>query len=231
MKSRIRQSRDVVLVGLLIVALVGILIVLHGPTGLSRTPTSQGATETPTQESPDPIYDAQDAINRSLARFPSGHSPHAEEARLISLYDMEVWLAGVEPPQATPAMGDFEWDGTDPDDPVWLVGILGDGLTDGDIVRPPLGLEVEGARPAPGGFYVWDANSGSLLVEGAFLEAGMQTYDTFVALASQPLQIVPATPVPTLPYGTPLPTFTWAPRRLATVVAQLTQQAMYTPTP
>jgi hypothetical protein len=138
------------------------------------------------------IFEAEDALYRSLAYFPADHNPHSGVTRLVSLYTFEAWLAG-RVGSATPSREEGNWEGTSPDVPVWLVAILGDGLADTDILDTDLAVT---PVPAPGAFYAWDASSGDLLTIGTLVVTGYQTYSSVVNLPSEPLAIYRATEAP-----------------------------------
>ncbi len=197
------RLREAALVGAILLAgMVG--YILGSPTdrvgGVRSAQEPDPPTSTPADARtstpgvyPNPIYTAEDAIARSLARFPPGHSPHSEIARLVSNYTLEVWLRRY-PGQPTPAKEEGNWGDTNPDGPVWFVGILGEGLTDAEILSVPFDLGP--GISAPGAYYGWDATTGDLVVEGAFLDSGSQSYADLAALADEPLPIEPATPAP-----------------------------------
>ncbi|MEO8342015.1 MAG: hypothetical protein ABI604_20345, partial [Nitrospirota bacterium] len=119
--------------------------------------------------------------------------------------------------------------------PLWIVAILGDDLTPIIVMHPPPGVEITDDREADGAFYAWDANSGRLMQEGAFIHGAPHSYASLVALPTSNASIASATPWPTEPPITPLPSPTMSQSRLATLVPALTAQAIRyltaTPTP
>lgn len=171
---------------------------------VARMPARQDATPRPDSARPaaqatatldfyywgDPIYTEADAIALTLERFPQGHNPHGEVARLISYNTLEqVWYQGR-------TESDFAFGATTP---VWLVGILGDGMTRSDTVDlPAIGTGViSDTTPVLGMWYVWYANNGLPGGSGGLLEDPGRSHTTLAALPtedlpiSQPTQVVP----------------------------------------
>lgn len=167
----------------------------------------------------DPILDATTASDRSLARFPVGHSPGGILVRLQTRARFEAWDAAVGPATAEAA----DWGHEDPRAPVWIVAILGSGLSVADVLSIPGGGASGDLRPAIGAYYGWDAASGLLLAQGALIER--DRYTELEAMANASLEIRTATPPAFEPLATAPPTPTWEPAELATAVMQLTEQA------
>ncbi len=181
------------------------------------TPTIEGfllLTPSPTPPYPDPIYTEQQAIDRSLDRFPEGYPPYGEVAILMPYSQLDAWRGGSSPK-------------TQPDSPAWLVGILADGMTMFDVLLPWLGYAGLGDPNLPssvpasaadsdwvieGLFYAWDANGGSLIGLGVLTNpsspmytASSRSYESLLALPSHNMPIEPATPIPS-PTPGPSPT-------------------------
>lgn len=188
---------------LLLVALPCALLLLgffaaQAPGPRATIYTGQGGTETPTPDYIQPIFSSADAIARSLARFPIGRNPHGEVARLTTYEVLDAWRDASSP-------------GLAPQSPVWLVGVLGDGVTKNEALWPShlygddwgtVGTPPHD-RPVDGAFYAWDANGGVLVGEGVLDEQGDLSYSTLTLLPDMPLTVEPATEVPTsTPDGT-----------------------------
>jgi hypothetical protein len=130
----------------------------------------------------DPIFTAADAIALTLERFPQGFNPHGPVARLISVDTLwQVWYQGT-------AGGDFEYGATTP---VWIVGILGDGMTQSDAVDlPGIGTGViSDTTPVHGMWYAWYANDGLPAGSGGLLEDPGRSYADLAALPTEDLPI------------------------------------------
>lgn len=201
--GRVGQLRSAALLGTIILVLAGGYLLgrdaggptgrLAGQVGPSGVLTGQGgptSTAAAPPGSPSPIYSAQEAIALSLSRFPPGHNPHAAEARLLRTQTMDAdWL-----------LVDQSDSDAGPDSPVWLVGILGDGLAVDDTVDlPSLPEDIlpRDDTPVTGVWYAWDTNSGQLFAQGALDDADWRSYAALTALANESLPIQPATPSPT----------------------------------
>lgn len=141
----------------------------------------------------EPLLTTQEAISQTLLRFPEGHQPHSEIARLISkptLYS--VWFEGDSLPSDSEEMS---W-------PVWLVGVLGNDLTLGDTLDFPSGTGVvTDTTPVDGMYYVWEANTGYPVAAGGLISTTYRSYDTLVSILDEPVPIVQ----PTLPPPPPPP--------------------------
>ena len=163
---------------------------------VARMPARQVATPRPDSARPaaqatatleffywgDPIYTEADAIARTLERFPQRFNPRGEVARLISYDTLEqVWYQGHTD-------SDFEYGATTP---VWLVGILGDGMTRSDAVAlPAIGTGViSDTTPVLGMWYSWYANDGWPAGSGGLLEDTGTSYATLAALPTEQIPI------------------------------------------
>ena len=97
---------------------------------------------------------------------------------------------------------------SEPQAPVWLVGITGTNLTLGDAIfftsdKP------EGAQPIEGIFFAWDANSGALIGQGVLDKQWPQNLGSLSALTSvdTPIEVATIVYAPTeTPEPTPTPT-------------------------
>ena len=189
-----------------------------------------GPTAIDTAYAPDTILSSSDALSRSLQLFPPDTSVEASEARLISLYTFSVWETSSIVGDPTPGIDEYDWTDTDPQDPVWLVALVGQGLTVKAVLEAgsPAGSGGD-IRAAQGAFYAWDANSGSLIAVGALMDAPLQDLQSIVALPNEPLTPVPATAYPTDELWTPLPTRTWSPEQIETAINHMTAIAGATP--
>jgi len=190
------------LVGVAALSLAGMPLRSPSPsTGQAQPTPTFFATSTPSY--PRPIFTAAEAISRSLELFPPGGAPQNTVARNISHRTFGEWLDG-------PAY----WEDRDPwqpgefhpDHPVWLVGILGNNLTDNDIIAIAVPGEFLSppAVPVPGAFYAFDANSGLEAGFGALTTAPSEDFASIAALPTEAATVVPATEVPRV--GAPSPT-------------------------
>lgn len=158
---------------------------------------AQSHSATPAPGEPNPIYGESDAIQRSLARFPPEKSPTEEVARLITVQEFSDWQGEPVP----------EWD---PGAPAWLVAVKGSGMQVKDALQLPAAGSSD-ARSALAAYFVWDANGGYLIAQGALLT--LDQYDSVVALQTAPLTVQPATTLPPEPTTDPtyLPEFILTP--------------------
>jgi hypothetical protein len=200
--------------------------------GSTATPSQTSTPSiTPTYSSSGVIYDEYTAIHRGLDLFPYGSNPHLPIVRLITLFQLYVWLDEVDGALNTT---DPIWEGQDPEAGVWLVGIRGEHLKVQDIIHPA-GQTIDDPSPAEGTFYAFDANSGNLIAEGALKKGTDWTYESLSGLAAATATITTATALPTDAAETPFPTLTLDPTDIAGVAAMLTSQAstpdIPTPTP
>jgi hypothetical protein len=185
----------------------------------------------------DPIEHEEEAITLSEQRFPAHSNPRSPIARLVSRETLERWLfyTALSASEATAAEMTPEWGDVDPDSPVWLVAILGTGLTVKDVIAPPEGLDVSDSRAVDGAFYTWDANSGELMDEGGLVTGELHNYASIAALPTENISISEATQRPTWPPSTMGPTDTISPKDLTAAVPLYTEQAARwltaTPTP
>ena len=149
--------------------------------------TGQVATATYT---PDPaaysraIFDAQDAISRTLDESPEGHDPVQVVARLVSVATLDDWRM-----ESSPLM--------EPQAPAWLVGVIVPGLHVADAMPyfyDPT-PDAEGLTPIDGIFYAWDANGGYLIGLGVLGDQWSQNADSLITLVDEEIPIVPATAV------------------------------------
>lgn len=152
---------------------------------------AETATPAPTEHSIpalaiEPILDESEAVERALEVFPEGHNTSATIVRLVTL-DTVNQITGTSGSDFAPHV------------PVWVVGILGDNLTMGDVIGVP-GVEPASQVPPIGIYYVFDANSGGVVIVGAITD--QSGFEMLVNLQTQVLPIASATPweyiVPTL---------------------------------
>lgn len=138
------------------------------------------------------IYTAKDALRRSLDNeLPNGVVPIETAVRLVSC-DTYFDFAGV-------------WD-SEPCGPVWLVGILTEGLTS-HVLNPSYvtfaeslpGLTPRPSTPLEGVLYGWDANGGYRTYQGTLTTVGEGSMERLKALDNEELSISPATEVPSVP--------------------------------
>lgn len=131
------------------------------------------------------LWTAEEAIQLSLEEFPEGKNPHSPVARLITMDDLDAWSGwGSADETGQPILSGA---------PVWLVGILGDGLIVDDIAPSPYG----DTTPMEGVYYAWDANAGHMAASGGLMQGTQGTYASIVAMQNRDLIIAPATPQPT----------------------------------
>lgn len=124
-----------------------------------------------------PIFTESEAIDRALELFPNNHSPNGMTARLVTL-DTVNHLTNTDG-------SDFQ-----PHVPVWLVAVLGVNLTMSDAIDIP-GVEPANQTSPIGIYYVFDANSGEVIIVGAI--TNQTGYNTIANLQMQPLPIASAT--------------------------------------
>ncbi len=199
MKNRPKTHLSVVLLALVIVT-VAVAYFVGGRTGPQRVAESgQAATATHTPSYPSlvsPIYYNYDAMDRSLSLFPTeAFSPTNGAARLLTYAALDQWRGGSSP-------------GTESHSPAWLVGIVADGLTVGDVMawytqQLPGGHPNPG-QPVEGAFYVWDANSGDNMGQGVLNAASPRSFASLSALQGMSLTIEVATLPPPLPTAPPI---------------------------
>ena len=84
-----------------------------------------------------------------------------------------------------------------PSSPIWVVGILGEGLTLGDTLAFPGEMAVDDPEPVDGAFFLWDANSGAMVSSGALSTGSRFQYLDLIQLNDEALTILHATAVPT----------------------------------
>lgn len=165
-----------------------------------RTPT---VFVTSTPGYPRPIFSATDAISRSLELFPAGFTPQQAVARNISHRTLNEWRDGPDYWQENPWVpGEYH-----PDHPVWIVGILADGLDSRDVMS--LGIPEMFMSPTPkavpGAYYSWDANSGFEAGFGTLITATGEDFASIVNLPTEEITVVPATEIPAIGEPTPTP--------------------------
>ena len=131
-----------------------------------------------------PIYDADDALARSLEHLSKGLVPVQVVVRQLRLEAADIWIGS--------RTNDFS-----SSEPVWLVGIVAEGLEVGDVLRGA-GLPSSDDREAVGAFFLWDAAGGHTIAEGALLDSA--DLATMARLADERLPITATTPeaIPTL---------------------------------
>ena len=123
-----------------------------------------------------PIFDAEDAIRRSMALFPQDKEPHGAEARLVA--------GGTNVPGFGMVLKPSESDCS-----VWLVVIRGKNLLAADVIHTPFGTRANDQRPAVGVLHIWDATRGSFISEYSLLNE--DAYRCIVDVVSQSLTVVP----------------------------------------
>lgn len=183
-----------VLIGILAVALIaGFWRGRSGPATEATQVTTGQETETPIPESPTsepaygPIYTSQEAIQRSTDLFPTAFNPHGHFTALTTLQEIDSWRGTSSPD-------------TEPHAPAWIVAILGDNLTVGDIpFIKNFGTPIHGEQTVQGMFFVWDANSGYNLGQGVLDGKGAFDYSVVTQIQTQHLSVVPATSLPPYP--------------------------------
>lgn len=187
-----------------------------------------------------PILSESVAVELAKEQFPRTSSPDSAVARRISRRSFEHWVTYTALPaaQQTEVAADTpeEWGRTNPDAPVWLVALLGTGLTVGDVLSASFPLfSSDDSTPADGGYYAWDANSGDMIEAGVLVTGAPHNYASILAIPTENIPIRRATRATHPPPVTPLPTDTLAPEKRATVAALYTEQAIRfltaTPTP
>ena len=145
-------------------------------------------TPEPTETYVDPIFTAEEAIERSLAEFPPGITPEAPIARLVSHATIFRW---------TDSGPDGWWN---PAHPVWLVGVRGEGLTVQAMNTGAPGSipAISDPRLIEGIFWAWDANSGLPTAHGALndVAGSTRTYERLRQIPNEDIAIVPATEFP-----------------------------------
>lgn len=183
---------------------IGILAAVGIVGAIQIASVAQMAREVSTGQGPcDPsvLCDEASAIAEALTHFPVGHNPNSDVARLITLEDALQWRGStvidpddptVIPPSSTK--------------PVWLVGILGDGLTVADFSPNVLSGSPE---PVEGMWFIFQASGRGLQSLGGLSDSGgpspFMTLASIQAIVSQPLSIMTPTPVLTSTPG-PAPT-------------------------
>lgn len=139
------------------------------------------------------ICDDANAISLSTQLFPG--QPAASVARLVTLGDANSWQGALMPDPADPTL----------QEPVWVVGLLGEGLHVSDM-----GFPTDNDLPIAGMWYVWVASGAGMESRGGlapddFVGAGAIRYAEIEAMVSQPLSLDEPTPFPTVTPG-PTPT-------------------------
>ena len=121
---------------------------------------------------------SQAAIQKSLSQISGSKTAALAEARLVS-YSNYLRL--------------FSRSDSESQGPVWIVGILSDGLTVGDITGDPKGHPhySQSKDPVSGSYLLWDANSGELIGSGVL---DQDLFERIREIDSEDLPIVPATP-------------------------------------
>jgi len=159
-----------------------VLILVVGSAALlspTRPPSGQPPTDVPSSELDpyaQPIYDADEAVARTLAALPMDITVTQVAARLVSSSTLQA-----------------EWTEDDvtswiDDAPLWLVGVVADGLEVGEVTQVIPGMQlVEDSDVVPGAYMVWNANSGTLLLSGG-LEPHTAYNATAVALGTPTIE-------------------------------------------
>lgn len=175
---------------LLLVAALGWLTGRPSPSRLSPLP-QQGPTETAPTYYHDPIETEGEAYLVAGRYVPNGVVFDEEFARLVTMQIADDWR-GV----------DGFYTHENPQTPVWIVALLGDGLTVADILPDWEGFNAS-VEPVEGAFYMFDANSAARIGWGALESDSPQNETTLRALQNMALPIVPATEAPPLPSSPP----------------------------
>lgn len=144
------------------------------------------------------IYTAQETISRTLDVLPSGFTPTQIEARLVTDATLMEQFLGMSSDGYQASMG-----------PAWLVGVIGPGLTDVDVLPPPAYLLNSTPDPPseiPGASFAWDANSSNETSRGILEESGPRSLAAILALVNADVPIETATEVPFVSNEAPTPT-------------------------
>lgn len=168
----------------------------------------------------DPIYTEATAIARSLNHFPADHTHTAVVARRLSRLSAMQWLNGPYAASWSTELSEGRAVATSdpPEDltvPCWLVGIQGSGLVVNDVIDIPGG--VQDSSPVEGKFFLWNANSGEMLVAGALDPSTWTTFAAISEITNAPIPISPMTPVIIYVDATPFPTNTFTAIQWATM--------------
>jgi len=139
---------------------------------------------------PEPIETSDEAIERSLAKFPASVTPLDVVAKLCRFGAIDAWREASSE--------------TSPDSPAWLVGMRGEGLTAASVMFE--GWENDGVNPFPttpvdGAFYIWDANGGWQAGHGVL--SGERTYESLLHVPTASIPITKATDSPPYPTSPP----------------------------
>ncbi len=151
---------------------------------------------------PDPygihaIYTGQEAISLTLeTQLPSGFTPTQVEVRLVTQATLFEKFIGVAAGDYEPTLG-----------PAWLVGVLGSGLTNADILYPSTipGIMSNPPQTIEGAYFAWDANSSQTSARGLLTATGPRSMQTITGFVDAVVTIAIATDVPWLDI-TPEPT-------------------------
>ena len=137
-----------------------------------------------------PVVSATDAVSRALRLFPIDHrSSTPAVAKLLPYHAVNDWRGASSP-------------GLSNDDPAWLVGIAGIGLTAADVmtgVSPVAITPSSQASTIEGAFYVVDARTGQLTGVGVLSVGRSRSMASLRRLAEVPMPILPATSLPPVP--------------------------------
>lgn len=160
---------------------------------------NQAVTETPTTNPyyPDldpadiyrPLLSEEDAVDVALEHFAetSSISPTYTIAKLVSFPTYLSWSGGL-----------VSVDG-DTNTPIWLVGVLAQGLTEADT---SVGFWSTDDTPVQGAYYAFRARSGFIQESGSLIDQTANSEQTLSALQNEALTIDPLTEFPT-PRPTP----------------------------
>jgi len=145
------------------------------------------------------IYTAQQAISLTLTQLPSGFVPMQIEARLVTEVTLNEQFLGLPPEDYETGLG-----------PIWLVGVIGSGLTNADVLPPPSSIPGYIYTPnAPqsiiGAYFAWDANSSTEVARGFLASSGATSMATILSFVDAPLTIATATDLPALGEETSTP--------------------------
>lgn len=136
------------------------------------------------------IYTAQEAISLTTElRLPSGFAPSQIEARLVSQATLYELFLGIPAGEYETGLG-----------PSWLVGVVGNGLADADIL-PPASIPMyapNAPRSVIGAYYAWDASSSDVLAEGILSARGPTSMATILGFTNERVTIATATDLPML---------------------------------
>lgn len=135
-----------------------------------------------------PIYTATEALSRTLALLSPAVTVTQEEVRLISYDTLQQQFHGLSSVE--------EYISSTPTGPVWLVGILGDGMDRTMLIdsMPDDPLPTPPPQPVDGLYFAWDANLGQKMEQGVLQPGGYKSMAVLIGISNESLTISPATP-------------------------------------